>query len=115
MQDLIDHLLRCNRTELQNMCRRAGTPFDPAWTKDTLAKALLGMVQASRENPIDSMRDGIMRYLIDHRRSLSAQITCPARSFDPKACYGCPDARPIHCFITQHPATQTQMEMRRKP
>jgi hypothetical protein len=55
-----------------------------------------------------------MAFLIERKAALAAQLTCPAKSFDPKACYGCCDARPLICTLRQPPQTQETIELRRK-
>lgn len=55
-----------------------------------------------------------MAFLIERKAALAAQLTCPAKSFDPKACYGCCDARPLICTLRQPPQTQETIELKRR-
>lgn len=97
------------------MCREAGIQFDPTWARSTLIKALYGAVETERQHPIDNLRDGLMAYLIERRATLAAQLSCPASSFDPKACYSCNDLMPLFCTLQQKPETQQLIQLKRKP
>lgn len=55
-----------------------------------------------------------MAFLIERRAAVAAQLMCPAKSFDPKACYECCDAKPLFCTLRQPVQTQEIIELRRK-
>lgn len=40
-----------------------------------------------------------MAFIIDHRKVLESQLTCPAKSMNPKACFSCVDAQVISCLV----------------
>lgn len=67
------------------------------------------------ENPFDEWRDAIMRFLLDHWPVVASQLTCPAKSGDPKACYQCVDAQVLSCVVQQSEPDQRLIELRRKP
>lgn len=104
----------CNHTELYQMCLKAGIRASPSASKSTLIKLLEGLEEPTDENPFDSWRDAIMRLLLDHWDVVSAQLDCPAKSGDPKACYQCVDAQVMSCVVNQSPADQTLLALRKK-
>lgn len=93
-----DDLAACNHTELYQLCRTAGRKVLPSDSKTLLAAVLEGEQEGTSPNPIDALRDGLMDFLIAHWRRIHAQLFCPAKSGDPRACYGCCDAQVIHCL-----------------
>jgi hypothetical protein len=106
---------RCNHTEAYQIARRAGFNVLPNFTRDTLIRIII------HEQPpppaiheIDLWRLAIMRFIIDHRRVLETQITCPARSFKEDACSGCVDAQVVHCLTSNGTENFKLIELRRK-
>lgn len=61
----------------------------------------------------DSWRDAIMHFVIDYWAKLQSQVTCPAKSQDPRACYGCVDQQVYSCLEKNGP-TRHYIEQRRK-
>lgn len=90
-----------NHTELYQTCRQAGLSVHPAMTKEMLI-AILGGEQEPPvfEHPLDPWRRGIMGFLIEHWKQVETQLTCPAKSKDPNACFGCVDAQVTSCLVT---------------
>lgn len=106
---------RCNHTELYQVCRRAGIPVSPATPKEEMIAYLLGESEAPPvENVFDHWRNGIMGFLLDHWSVVETQLTCPAKSGDPKSCYQCVDAQVISCVVQQSDHDQKLIELRRK-
>ena len=106
---------RCNHTELYQIARRNGYAVEPNFSNDALIKVIIGEVPPpDNKHDIDEWRYAIMRFLIDHRRMLETQITCPARSFQPDACFGCVDAQVVHCLISNGPDNFKLIELRKK-
>lgn len=97
------------------MCRRAKVPFSPAWPRAQLIDALMGKEFSDNHNPIDNLRDGIMAFVTDYQADVQSQLTCPARTLDPKACYGCVDAKPLLCLLSERAEVQELIQVRRKP
>lgn len=90
---------RCNRTELYQLVRRQGIPTTSSLSKEELAKLLLGEAEPPLEpNEIDAWRDALMAFILDNWATIRSQISCPAKSGDPKACYECVDTQVIACL-----------------
>ncbi len=66
------------------------------------------------ENVFDSWRHGIMGFLIDHWQVVETQLTCPAKSKDPRACFECVDAQVVSCVVQQSEHDQQLIELKRK-
>ncbi len=110
-----ESLLRCNHTELMQICRNARVPFSPGWTRAQLLAAICGEEFSDSHNPIDNLRDGIMAFVIDYQADVKSQLTCPARTLEPRACYGCVDAKPLLCLLSERAEVQNLIQVRRKP
>jgi len=105
----------CNHTELCQVARRAGHNIRPTMTRDELIKIIVLDAPPSAEvNDFDETRRAIMRFLIEHRKKLETQITCPAKSFEPDACFGCVDAQVICCLVSNGPETQQLITLHKK-
>jgi hypothetical protein len=50
-------------------------------------------------NAIDSWRHGLAGFVLDHWKRLQNQVTCPLKSADPMACFGCLDIQVITCIV----------------
>jgi hypothetical protein len=107
--------LRCNHTELMQVCRNARIPFSPGWSRAQLLAAICGEEFSDSHNPIDNLRDGIMAFVIDYQADVKSQLTCPARTLEPRACYGCVDAKPLLCLLSERAEVQNLIQVRRKP
>jgi hypothetical protein len=105
----------CNETELYQVCRRVGLPVTPRTSKEEMVSYLLGEKEPPDvENIFDGWRDGIMRFLLDHWSVVESQLSCPAKSGDPRSCYQCVDAQVVSCVVQQNPYDQRLIELRRK-
>lgn len=97
-----DHILfqRFNHTELYQMARSAKLNVPPSCSRDELISYLLGEVELPpHESDIDAWRRGIMGFLIEHWKQVETQLTCPAKSKDPNACFGCVDTQVVSCLV----------------
>ena len=65
-------------------------------------------------NHMDDLRDALMGFLLLHWRRVQAQLSCPAKSGDPKSCFQCVDAQVIHCIQTNHVERQVHELVERK-
>lgn len=100
MSTLFDHY---NHTELYQMCQRAEIAALPTDSRETLIKFLEGELEPPpRPHELDLWRYGIMGFLLDHWRKVETQLTCPAKSGDPRACFGCVDAQVVSCLISNN-------------
>jgi hypothetical protein len=92
---------RLNHTELYQLARSAGHVVMPNLARDALIRIIIHDREAPAidEHTFDEWRLAIMRFIIDHRRVLETQITCPARTFQPDACFGCIDTQVVSCLV----------------
>ncbi len=89
-----------NHTELYQMARSAGLVVSPATRKEDLIKYVLGEAEPPEgAHEIDRWRHGIMGFLLQHWRAVETQLTCPARTKDPRACFSCIDAQVVTCLV----------------
>lgn len=93
----------CNHTELYQLCRAAGIPVLPSYDRHQLIELLIGEEDPEEiteaDHPIDAWRHAIMEFVEDHWAMLEPQITCPAKSKDPRSCFGCVDGQVITCLV----------------
>lgn len=113
MQDF--SLEQCNHTELLQLARRAGLRAPGAWPRATLIALLKGELPPAPYDPIENLRDGIMSFVIAFEAVLRAQLTCPAQTLDPRACYGCVDLVPVFCLRQVGPQAEQTIQLHRKP
>lgn len=105
---------KCNHTELYQACRKAGMNVLPSETRENMIAFLEGTKEFQETyNSIDDWRDAIMKVLLSHWKVVASQLTCPAKSGDPKACYQCVDAQAISCVVTQSEPDQKLIALRR--
>ena len=109
-----DDLSSYNHSELYQLCRQAGVPCSPDMPRGTLMALLDGEITIDVENTMDELRDALMQFLLQHWRRVQAQLTCPAKSGDPKSCYQCVDAQVTHCIQTNHVERQVHELVERK-
>lgn len=104
-----------NHTELYQLARDAGFQVLPSESRENLAMYLLGEKEPPPSvHEIDMWRNGIMGFLIDHWKQVETQLTCPAKSKDPRACFGCVDAQVVSCLVTNENDLH-QIRIHRKP
>lgn len=65
------------------------------------------------EHPVDEWRDALMRFIDDYWVKLQSQITCPAKSRDPKACYTCVDTQVYACLMKNPQPILHQITLRK--
>jgi hypothetical protein len=107
----------CNDTELYQLCRTQGIPVLPSTTREELIGFLWGSIAplpiTEEMHPIDSWRHGLMGYILDHWKKLEAQLECPARSGDPRQCFGCLDTQVVTCLV-ENRGSERSLKMYRK-
>lgn len=105
----------CNHSELYQLARRAGHNVLPTMSRDELIKIIvLDAVASTAVHDIDETRRAIMRFIIDNRKKLETQITCPAKSFQPDACFGCVDVQVVHCLVSHGSDAQRLITLHKK-
>lgn len=87
-----------NRTELIQACQEVGISVSPAASREELTGLLTGSIVAADPSSLDAWRHGIMGFVLDHWETLSTQLTCPAKTKDPRACFGCIDTQVVSCL-----------------
>lgn len=105
---------RANKTELIQACRRAGLPVSHSFSRERLISILEGESPPSQQDRVADLRSAIMAFLIENKTILRAQITCPARSFEPDACDGCVELQPVFCLKSVGPSAATKISLKRK-
>jgi hypothetical protein len=66
------------------------------------------------DHPVDAWRDALMRFIEDYWVKIQSQITCPAKSREPKACYGCVDTQVYACLMKNPQPILHQITLRKK-
>lgn len=54
-----------------------------------------------------------MQFVNEYYPKLRSQLTCPAKTRDPKACYGCVDAQVYTCLV-ENEQMQPYIQLKRK-
>lgn len=94
---------KCNHTELLQVCQRAGIPVVPTYSKEQLIALLEGLEEPQQDQfndfIVNMWRDAIMAFVIEYWARLRSQLVCPAKTGDPRACYGCVDAQVYACLV----------------
>lgn len=100
-RELRDALLKYNRTELYQTCRKVGIPVHPTASVEKMVDCLLGIdVPEARSHAIDEIRYAQMDFLREHRSTLGLQIRCPAQSMERTACFSCVDTQVLSCLLS---------------
>lgn len=87
----------------------------PGATREQLIAYLLGEEEPSPQaHPIDSWRLALAKFVADYWKKLETQVTCPAKSLDPHACFGCTDVRVVACIVENEP-NEKYIQIRRPP
>lgn len=98
---LLDSLHRCNRSELYQLCRRAGLLPPTDAPRDSLMGYLIGAQEGGKEpTSIDLWRRGLKGFVEDNWAVLQPQLTCPIRA-DINACTRCLDTQVMACVVEQ--------------
>jgi len=92
-------LERCNHTELYQLCRKLNLPALPSMTREQLAHLMVGEESEAVPNVFDSWRHGLAGFVLQHWTVLQNQVSCPLRSQDPQACFGCLDTQVVSCVV----------------
>ncbi len=91
---------RFNHTELYQTARAAGHNVSPAFSRESLIRILSGEEEATPvAHGVDQWRHGIMGFLLEYWRAVETQLTCPAKTKNPRACFTCLDQQVITCLV----------------
>lgn len=96
---------RLNRTELYQLVRRAGIAASPRQSSEQLIALLVGTSEEVPISPYDDMRAAVFAFVDENWLKVKSQLSCPAKAKHPLACYGCVDAKAVHC-ITSSPSME---------
>ena len=111
---LSDELEACNNTELYQLCKSWGVEAHPGAPRDTLLPYVSGEEEGPQsEHPIDAWRSALMKFVLDHWAVLEPQLTCPAKSKDPRSCFGCVGTQVVTCLV-QNKAYEHLIQVHRK-
>lgn len=104
MEGLRDLFQNYNLTELYQSCQSHGIRLPKGATRETMLSILSGEQPAPTDasNDLDEWRLAIMGFVLDYWDRLSTQITCPASTKDPLACFGCVDSQVRYCLDRNH-------------
>jgi hypothetical protein len=107
---------RCNHTEIYQIARGAGHVVLPSLSRDALIRIIIGEVPPPPLpfHDVDETRIALMKFIIDHRKKLETQLTCPARSFKPDACFACVDAQVYSCLTSNGAENQRLILLHKK-
>jgi len=104
----------CNTTELYQLCRQMGLPINPSTSKSLMISYISGEEEPAPEPHIfDLWRHALMGFILDHWSVLESQLTCPAKSKDPRSCFGCVGTQVITCLV-QNKAYEHLIALHRK-
>lgn len=108
---------RLNHTELYQLARDAGFVVMPSLSREALIHIIIHDQPPPplEEHTVDEWRLAIMRFIIDHRRVLETQLTCPARTFQPRACFECIDTQVVSCLAANTENIHLIQLHRKKP
>jgi hypothetical protein len=105
----------CNHTELYQIARAGGHVVLPSLDRDILIRIIIGVLEPPEVvHDLDETRLAIMRFIIDHRKKLETQISCPARSFKEDACFGCVDPQVLSCLTNNGASNQRLILLHKK-
>lgn len=115
-EPVTDGLEFYNHTELYQLARALNLPVYPH-TATGDVRSLLREEAVSAEyksHPIDEYRHGIMQMLLEYWDGVSAQLSCPAKSGDPRACFGCIDSQVLSCVVENRDHLVTIRNLRKQ-
>ncbi len=88
-----------NLTELVAMAKEFNPNAHHGLPRELLIQIIEGESIELPERVIDRKRLKIMDYINEHWAAVSYQISCPARSQDRYACFGCSDLQAASCVL----------------
>lgn len=100
---------KANKTELYQLCRKAGLAVGPAASKAELIEKLEGISEpVAAQHPVDRYRLGLIGFATEYWDKIQTQIMCPMRGLktNPKPCYGCLDTQTVACLINNRESGQ---------
>lgn len=88
-----------NTSELLAMAGEFNPRVHRGLPRELLIQIIEGADVELPERVINKKRLRIMGYINEHWAAVSYQISCPARSQDPYACFGCSDLQAASCVL----------------
>ena len=102
--DLFEIYRNCNHTELYQLCRALGLNVPPSASREELMYMHMfgtdNIDPALLRNQFDEWRHALAAFVLDNWTRLQNQITCPLRSKDRLACFGCLDTQVVKCIVS---------------
>lgn len=99
MNDERELFARCNRTELLQLAQGAGLHLHPLTPREKIIDIFLGIVEPPAPYlEMASWRHGLMKLILDNWDNVRSQLNCPAKSKDPRSCFGCTDMQVVTCL-----------------
>lgn len=89
----------CNHTELLGMAREIDPNLCRSDSLEDLVGTVDGVVDAKPELRTNKIRLQIMDLVNANMDRVRPFVTCPAKSGDPHACFGCTDAQVVECYL----------------
>lgn len=90
---------RLNLTELTHLVQQVEPRAHRGLPRGVLIAILEDEEVRLPDRIIDGKRLKIMQYIDKNWRSVNALLTCPAKTRDPHACFGCSDLQAASCVI----------------
>lgn len=100
--------MQLNRTELHQICEEANLSTRSDCSPVELQRVLDGE-QEPRPNPMHRVRLSLMQFILDHWNTVRSQLSCPAKSGDPRSCFKCHDMQVVACVSDQPQPTQSKI------
>jgi len=93
----------CNHTELHQICRRMDIHVRPTASREDMIDYICGNDEPPPPwHGINAWRHALMGFVLDNWELIRSQISCPAKSGDPRACFGCTDTQVMFCVVDNH-------------
>ena len=89
-----------NMTELTELAKETNPDAHRGLSREVLNQIILNAPEDGPklpEKPINKYRLRIMTFVLDHWEQVKPMLTCPAKSGDPRACFGCTDVQVVEC------------------
>jgi hypothetical protein len=90
---------KLNLTELTHLARQIEQSAHRALPREVLIGILEGQEITLPQRLIDGKRLKIMNYIRTNWSAVRYQVTCPAKSQEEHACFGCSDLQVANCTI----------------
>lgn len=89
---------RLNRSELATIAQELDAEAHRFLSRDILIRVIEGEQPPLPERTINKRRLQVMNYVNENWDQVMYQVSCPAKSRDPRACFNCCDVQAIECI-----------------